>query len=389
MVQYIGAGSRDIEAHLVWRLGRFAREAPRWPEALAGGRAGAGGAAPLSDWVSALDLRGAEPAFLPLNSYDRTVPWTGEAFEPRPRGPRTIRPAWFGNEFRRLGARAPFLMNHCDAQGWDYPARWPALAQVPVFQYCRLPAQRDQVALVALDAAYAGPGSAAVPLAGYDPVPFRAKIPRLVWRGRCSGTRQHPDRIDWAEGIFRRILADPDPQTSHEEDIAALLAFPRPAAVAALAGREWADAGLVTTPADRRALAGRLLPQALRPLVRAPLVRERQLKSRYILCIDGNDVPSGVYWALLSGSLVFRMSEGWETVLDIGLRPWEHFVPVAPDGSDLEAAFLRCEADPDMCEEIVANAHRALGWAADAELRERIDRAVLDRYASLVVAEGG
>jgi len=160
-----------------------------------------------------------------------------------------------------------------------------------------------------------------------------------------------------------------------------MMTFPRLAAVRALAEKPWADAGLTLTPHERALLAGRELPAALQSMVRQPLSREQQLRARYVLCVDGNDVPTGVYWALQSGSLVLRMGTGWETALDFGLRPWEHFVPVAPDGSDIEDVFLRCEADPAMCEAIIANAHRAMDWAVDPELRERIDRAVLARYA--------
>jgi hypothetical protein len=262
---------------------------------------------------------------------------------------------------------------------------WPDLAGAGVIQYCRLPGQRGQVILMPLDPPYAGPGTDALPPAGYDPLPFRSKAPRLVWRGRVSGTHQRADRITWAEGVFRAVCTDP--QRVDPGQIDDLLTYPRLRAPLLLAGQPWADAGITLSAPERKALAGRALPPVLRPLQRAPLSRAQQLRARYLLCIDGNDLPSGVYWALQSNSVVFRMSAGWETALDFGLRPWEHYVPIAPDGSDLEAAFLRCEGDPGLCEQIIANAHRALAWAVDPQLRTRIDRAVLDRYAANLVLD--
>lgn len=382
----------DIEAHVRWRLGRFADSPARWPAALQRGSAALKPPAPpqapasLGTWLSALDPA-PPPAFLPLNGYDRLVRWDTDmqGFVAPESSPRSRRPIWFGNAFHRLGARAPMVLNHCDAQGWDYAAAWPLLRDLPVFQYCRLPQQRDQVALVALDDNYAGPGSDAVPGPGFDTLTFAEKAPKLVFRGRCSGTRQGLPGIDWAEGHLRRILAEPE--ADYTEPLAAMMRFPRPRAVAALAGADWADAGLVLHPQDRRILARRRLPDPVRNLIRAPLKRAQMLRHRYILCIDGNDVPSGLYWALQSNSVAFRMSTGWETLLDIGLRPWVHYVPVKPDGSDLEAAFARCEADPALCAAIIENAHRALSWAADPAFRERADRATLARYADNLVHE--
>lgn len=381
------AGPYDLEAHIRWRLGRFADGPVRWPAALERivappGPPQAPGA--LGIWLSALK-QGPPPCFLPLNGYDRRITWTGQGFVAEKSNPRSRRPVWFGNAFHRMGATAPMVLNHCDAQGWDYASAWPLLRDLPVFQYCRLPRQRDQVALVALDDGYAGPGSEAVPGEGFDKLSFDEKRPRLVFRGRCSGTLHSPGHIDWAEGHLRRILDAP--QADPTEPLAALMRFPRPRAIRLLAGLDWADVGLVLTSQERRLCPRRALPEPLRALFRSPLDRRRLLRSRYILCIDGNDVPSGLYWALQSNSLVFRMSTGWETMLDFGLRPWEHYVPVKPDGSDLAAAFARCEADPGMCRAIIANAHRAMSWASDPAFRDQIDRATLARYGANMVLE--
>jgi hypothetical protein len=367
-------------------MGPLAGRQIRWPNSFVQGQRPPGGSVALTRWLCGIDLRD-PPAVLPLNGFDKRLSWSGTEFVAPQKGPFTNRPVYYGNRFYSLGARVPLLLNHCDGQGWEYAAMWPELIGTGIFQYCRLPGQVGQVILVPLNPAYAGPGTDALPEAGYDPKPFRAKIPKVVWRGRVSGSRQVQGWTVWAEGLFAAICANPAANLSEQTEN--LLTFPRLQASQVLAGQPWADAGITLLAPERRALAGRPLPPALRPLQRAPLSRAQQLQSRYVLCIDGNDIPSGVYWALQSNSVVFRMSEGWETALDFGLRPWEHYVPIAPDGSDLEAAFYRCEADPAMCEEMIANAHRTLAWAVDPEVRGRIDREVLNRYAENLLLDTG
>lgn len=297
----------------------------------------------------------------------------------------SLRRVFFANTFERLVGAGAFVLNPCDAQGWDYPGISADLARVPVFQFSRTSKQRDTVALMPLDDPFMGPGSSSIPPPGYDSTPFREKRPSVVWRGRMSGTIQARDRIDWLEGEFRKALVRaPDIE---DEAVVSIMRYARPRIIERLAPESWANVGAAILPMERKLLRGQRIPEALRPLFRQPLSREEQLASRYVLSIEGNDYPTGLYWGLQSNSLVLRAGNLWETALDFGLRPWEHFVPVAADGSDIEAVFRKCEADPEMCETIIANAHRAIAWLSDREVREAIDRATLARYVR-ALAEG-
>lgn len=58
-------------------------------------------------------------------------------------------------------------------------------------------------------------------------------------------------------------------------------------------------------------------------------------RHKYLLVIDGNAATSRLYPFLCSSSLVFLV-EGMSEWFHAWLRPWEHYVPVALDFSDLE-----------------------------------------------------
>jgi len=60
------------------------------------------------------------------------------------------------------------------------------------------------------------------------------------------------------------------------------------------------------------------------------------LTSKYHLLVNGNDKPSGLNWVLLSNSVPFMVEpdiESW--LLEASLKPWEHYIPIKPDFSDL------------------------------------------------------
>lgn len=82
-----------------------------------------------------------------------------------------------------------------------------------------------------------------------------------------------------------------------------------------------------------------------------------QIKYKYILCIEGNDVPSSAAWNLASGSLIIAPLFKNESILGHSkLIPYKHFVPVKSDFSDLMEIYEWCESHQKECQEIVNNA---------------------------------
>ena len=75
------------------------------------------------------------------------------------------------------------------------------------------------------------------------------------------------------------------------------------------------------------------------------------------LVVEGNDIASGTIRMLMSTQALFMQEHPVnENILFQGLmKPWIHYVPVAPDFSDLELKFQWCVSHKKECEDI---AHR-------------------------------
>ena len=74
----------------------------------------------------------------------------------------------------------------------------------------------------------------------------------------------------------------------------------------------------------------------------APVPQTAFMQYRYQIDIDGNSNAWGFLVKLLMGSCVLKVGSGWKQWYYDDLRPWEHYVPVKPDLSDLEERIAWC-----------------------------------------------
>jgi hypothetical protein len=106
-----------------------------------------------------------------------------------------------------------------------------------------------------------------------------------------------------------------------------------------------------------------------------------QLQSKYLLSLEGNDVASGLKWMLYSNSVVIMPTPTCESWACEGmLVPYEHFVPVAYDLSDLNDVYEWCVAHPKECEDIARNGRKFIQSFLDPEKEARICDAVVSEY---------
>ena len=166
-----------------------------------------------------------------------------------------------------------------------------------------------------------------------DDVPFRDKDDTAVFRGIVSGK---PKRIR----LFERRFGEPG------LDMVDTSAVPvRP---------EWGG------------------PKAT--------IRE-QLRHKFVLCIEGNDVSTNLKWVMSSNSLAVTPRLEFETWFMEGrLEPGVHFVEVAPDYSDLPEKLDWYRARPDACERIVRAAHAWVDRFRDPRREKLVSLLVLERY---------
>lgn len=87
-----------------------------------------------------------------------------------------------------------------------------------------------------------------------------------------------------------------------------------------------------------------------------------QLKSKFLISVEGNDVASGLKWMLASNSCVLMTKPrlcSW--AMEDKLEEWKHYVPLKADYSDLETQYQWCMKNLDKCEQIALNGKRFIG----------------------------
>jgi len=81
--------------------------------------------------------------------------------------------------------------------------------------------------------------------------------------------------------------------------------------------------------------------------------KEEQLKHKYLISIEGNDVSSGLKWMLFSNSLVLLPPTTYESwAMEGMLKPYEHYIPIKADASDVEEQVQWAEDHPEEAQKI-------------------------------------
>lgn len=169
----------------------------------------------------------------------------------------------------------------------------------------------------------------------HDKVAFEDKQPRLVWRGVAK--RKH--RTILLENYFDHPLFDLGRTNDPDKD------------------GKW-----------------------VKPFM---TIRE-QLKFKYILSIEGNDVATNLKWIMSSGSLCFQPKPKFETwYMEGTLKAGHHYVLVKDDYSDLMEKIEYYNQHPEEAKQIIANANAYVRQFEDLEREALIGKKVVEKYFSL------
>lgn len=196
---------------------------------------------------------------------------------------------------------------------------------------------------------------------------FQDKKPMIYWRGAFSGGR-------WLNPFHRSTPGKPTDITAVEE--AAAWNSRARAVVFGAANREFCDMRfgmnrrkLKLEPGEAR--RNKYLGRQVKPDV--------MLEHRYLLCPAGHDVATQTYWILNTNSLALKEETEYEVLPDYFLKPWVHYVPIAPGLTDLREKFEYLEANPALCEAIIERAHAAYARIVQPAIWEEAENIVLDR----------
>ena len=112
---------------------------------------------------------------------------------------------------------------------------------------------------------------------------------------------------------------------------------------------------------------------------------KEQLKYKYILSIEGNDVASGLKWQLYSNSVVFmRKPKIVSWAMEDKLEPYIHYIPIKDDFSDLIEQIEYADKNYDKCLNIIKNANKFIEQFLDQKKEELIHFLVIKKYFNLI-----
>lgn len=283
----------------------------------------------------------------------------------------------------------PNLNERCDAlvkELRDLGLKWPVIAQMrdairnsntfPVFQYNRLQGAKNSILWPLTKFHDLGKKNfCSLP----DPSEPRLqdKKPIVFWRGAVRGFSALEGKYTSVPELFEQYdknLIDKHTLMAH------LKTVPRYAFVSRYFDTEGFDIGF------RQAYRGggrlercnefrkvaRFNVDAVKPA--------EQLQYKYLISIQGKDVGSSFGWHVGTNSVVMKESYSWEVFFDCHFRPWEHYVPIAPDFSDIPEKMAWCESNPDACQAMVDKRHEVVRLLIDPDIRREALTRVVARY---------
>ncbi len=192
-----------------------------------------------------------------------------------------------------------------------------------------------------------------------DTQPFPEKESKIVFRGALSGPLKSHKASQTVVKIARIEYVK---RASRLTDIA--------------------DVGFNFIPKEKHDEEGFAeIADQIEGLTRDTIPQERLLENRYVLCLEGADVSSGFGAALASNAVPLHPYPFCYHVWYFnGLEPWEHFVPLASDASDLEQVFAFCESHPELMETISRNGREHMQCMLDAGAIHEIKRRVVGMW---------
>lgn len=108
---------------------------------------------------------------------------------------------------------------------------------------------------------------------------------------------------------------------------------------------------------------------------------KEQLKYKYIICPEGNDVATNLKWVMSSNSLCIMAKPKFETWFMEGkLQAGVHYVEVKDDYSDLIEKMDYYSQHPEKAETIIANAHVFVEQFKDEKQEQLIALLVMQKY---------
>lgn len=121
------------------------------------------------------------------------------------------------------------------------------------------------------------------------------------------------------------------------------------------------------------------------PFARPQMSINEQLKYKFVLSLEGNDVATNLKWIMSSNSVCIMPRPKYETWFKEGtLIPNHHYIEIRDDFADIEDVFARYLYDKSACEQITSNANLFVKPYTKRAVNHKLGMAVVCKYQSLV-----
>ncbi|MEQ9467185.1 MAG: glycosyl transferase family 90 [Ekhidna sp.] len=120
----------------------------------------------------------------------------------------------------------------------------------------------------------------------------------------------------------------------------------------------------------------------LNHLKKGKVTIKEQLRYKFIISLEGNDVASNLRWILSSNSVPIMTKPYWQSwIMEARLEPGVHYLQLNDDLSNLEEVLDWAVANDDACREIAENGKKYMSQFLDQNHDLPIQKMLLDEYA--------
>lgn len=116
-------------------------------------------------------------------------------------------------------------------------------------------------------------------------------------------------------------------------------------------------------------------------LVKGFLTIEEQLKNKFIISLEGNDVATNLKWLLASNSVPIMPKPKKESWLMEGLlKPYVHFIPLDDNLNNLHDVLKWASKNDSYCKDIADNGRVYMEQFSDAQSELELQRDIIKKY---------
>lgn len=120
------------------------------------------------------------------------------------------------------------------------------------------------------------------------------------------------------------------------------------------------------------------------PFTKPKMSIREQLKYKFVLSLEGNDVATNLKWIMSSNSVCIMPRPKYETWFKEGtLIPNYHYIEVLDDYSNIKEIFEEYLKNEKECHSIIKNANNFVGEFLNYDQRLMLSRLVVSRYQGL------